>query len=419
MTARRLVLLGAVLAAAACVERMTAPGQCPDYCPRGQIDSLIHVVLLDTNVRRDSAFRGYILAHQSSVMLAADSADSSVVDSRAIFRFSSYGPRLVVKDTTTGAIQSADSGRLQFYITRRDTAARNLTVRLYQLPITIDTLTTFADLATDFVGVPLRTVNVDSLIADSTHKDTVTGDSLVVDTLNHRVIVTVKLEGSQLPYVVADTGKVAYGIRVSADSFASIALGKGDLGPLLQPYVTVDSVGTPVEKKAPLRGTTLATFVFDPPPPAIGATLAVGGVPSARSILRVAFPRSIRDSGQVIRGTLILVPAVPARGAPADSFVVEAHTVFADFGAKSPIALDATRTDTTVVHVGSRDTVRIEITNLLQFWQTDTTLATTIVLKAKYEGQSFSEIRFYPSSVLASRPTIRLTYVSRFPFGKP
>src|SRR5947207_6255077 len=37
-------------------------------------------------------------------------------------------------------------------------------------------------------------------------------------------------------------------------------------------------------------------------------SLAVGGVPSARSILRIAFPRFIRDSSQIIRGTLTLVP---------------------------------------------------------------------------------------------------------------
>src|SRR3989449_9798904 len=113
--------------------------------------------------------------------------------------------------------------------------------------------------------------------------------------------------------------------------------------------------------------------VFDPPPPPLDSTLAVGGAPSARSILRVVLPRAIRDSSQIIRATLILVPAVPVKGAPSDSFVVEAHTVLADFGAKSPLVLDATRTDTTFVRVGATDTVRIEVTNLLQFWTSDST----------------------------------------------
>src|SRR2546422_3641901 len=65
--------------------------------------------------------------------------------------------------------------------------------------------------------------------------------------------------------------------------------------------------------------TPLFRSVFDPPTPPLDSTLAVGGAPSARSILRVVLPRAIRDSSQIIRATLILVPAVPVKGAPSDS----------------------------------------------------------------------------------------------------
>jgi hypothetical protein len=102
-----------------------------------------------------------------------------------------------------------------------------------------------------------------------------------------------------------------------------------------------------------------------------------------------------------------------------DSFTVEAHTVLADFGAKSPIALDATRTDTTVIRIGATDTVKIEVTNLLQFWAADSTRPTSIVLRAKAEGTSFAEIRFYPSKAQAFRPRLQITFVRRFPFGAP
>ncbi len=232
-------------------------------------------------------------------------------------------------------------------------------------------------------------------------------------------MVLLKLDPTQAQYVAVDSGKVAYGIRVSADSLASIALGKGDIGPLLQWYLVVDSLGTDVKRTPALRSTPVATFVFDPPPAPIDTTLAVGGVPSARSFLRVAFPRAIRDSAQILRGTLVLIPAVAARGAPVDSFVVEAHAVLADFGAKSPLALDVTRTDTTIIHVDSLNSVEIEVTNLLQFWQRDTTQATTLAVRAKYEGADFAEVRFYPSSAVAYRPALHVTYVPRFPFGKP
>src|SRR5207245_10826487 len=100
--------------------------------------------------------------------------------------------------------------------------------------------------------------------------------------------------------------------------------------------------------------------VGSPKAPRIDSILAVGSEPSARSILRVVSPKFIRDSSQIIRATPILVPAVPARRSPIDSFTVEVHTVLVDLGAKSPIAVDATRTDTTMIHIGATDTVRIE-----------------------------------------------------------
>jgi len=214
-----------------------------------------------------------------------------------------------------------------------------------------------------------------------------------------------------------DSGTVAYGVGVSADSLASIGITKATLA--WQWYVRVDSAGTPVARTPGSLGAAFASFVFNPPAPPLDSTLAVGGVPSARSILRVAFPRFIRDSSQIIRGTLILVPAAPVQGAPSDSFVVEAHTVFTDVGAKSPVIVDATRTDTAVIHAGVSDTVQIEVTNLMQFWASDTTRATTLVLRPKAEATSFSLIRFYPSAAQAFRPALRITFVRRFPFGAP
>jgi len=170
----------------------------------------------------------------------------------------------------------------------------------------------------------------------------VTGDSAaVVDTVTHRVLLSLKLGPAAARYVTTDSGTVAYGIRIAADTLASIALGKGVVGPVLQWYLQVDSALTPVARTPGARVAAFASFVFTPPPAPLDSTLAVGGVPSARSLLRVAFPKVIRDSAQIIRATLFLVPAVAARGAPADSFVIEARSVFADFGAKSRSTCDS------------------------------------------------------------------------------
>ncbi len=420
MSVRRLAWLGGTLAVAACVERMTAPGKCPEFCPSGQIT--VVDTILRTSISKDSAFRGYVPPHHAPVLLAADLPGQ--VDSRVVFRLAALGVRLPIKtnDTTTGAILGADSARLQLYITRRDTAARNLTLRLYRLPLTLDSVTAFADLAGPFTDSVLHTVHVDSLLAKPGRIDPATGDSIVVDTTNDRLQLLLKLDTVQARYVVADSGKVAYGIRVSADSLASIALGKGDLGSLLTWYVTADSLGTPAKPPVPpRRAASFESFVFEPPLPPLDSTLAVGGVPSARSILRVGLPRAICDSSQIVRATLILVPdsTAPPRGAPADSFVIEAHAVLADFGAKSPIAVDRARTDTALIRIGATDTVRIEVTNLLQFWASDTLAPAVIVLRAQQEAGGFAEIRFHSSANSAFRPALRVTYAPRFPFGKP
>ncbi len=415
MKRRRLVLIGAVVVAAACVEDLTAPGACPAYCPSRKL-TIVDTVLA-SNISRDSSFRGYVLPHRSALMLAANLP--GIVDGRAIFRINGPGSRFRTNpnDTTTGAILGSDSARMQLYITRRDKAATNLTLQFFRLPKTIDSTTTFADLTGPFNDSLVRTLNIDTLLAKPNRKDSVTGDSAVVDTVNHRLVLSLKFDSVAARYVANDSGSVAYGIRVSADSLASIAIGTGNSGPSLTWYIRVDSLGVPVHRNAGSFGTRFTSSLRNPPPAPIDSSLAVGGVPSARSILRVAFPRFIRDSGQIIRGTLILVPAVPARGTPIDSFTVEVHTVLVDLGAKSPIAVDATRTDTTMIRIGATDTVRIEVTNLLQFWAADSTQPNTLVLKARDEAQSYAEVRFYPSKAAAFRPALEVTFIRRFPFG--
>src|SRR4029077_9145600 len=151
VTRRRLALGGAVLLAAACVERFTAPGHCPDFCPSGQIT--VVDTLLTTNINRDSSYRGYVVSYQSPLMLAALLPGATdTLDGRPIFRFNGYGQRFRIStvDTSTGQILGADSARLQVYIVRRDTATRNLRLQFYRLPITIDTTTTFDSLAGQF-----------------------------------------------------------------------------------------------------------------------------------------------------------------------------------------------------------------------------------------------------------------------------
>lgn len=418
----RLVWLVATLAAVACVERIDAPGQCPAFCPSGSIQ-IVDTMLL-TNVSRDSSYRGYVLAHQAPAMVV--SSVPGVIESRAIILTTPLGVTMrLLGDTVRDTIVASDSVKVRFVIARRDSLAHDVTLAFYRLPVTIDSTTTYADLAGSFAAPPLRTVNLDSLLAKPNGIDSTTGDSIARDTTTHRLTLSVRFDSLQVPYPVADSGKLGIGVRVTAAEPTTVALatrrttsGSTGITWFLQVDSTTDTSRTRVHEKLSAV-VQLDTYVFDPPPAPLDSTLAVGSVPSARSLLRINLPRSIRDSTQVIRATLLLVPAVAARGAPGDSFVVEAHTILADFGAKSPFAVDVTRTDTTMIRIGVTDTVRIEVTNLLQFWATDTLVPTALMLRAQDEAASPAEIRFYPSVAAAYAPALQLTFSRKFPFGAP
>ncbi|HEU5260888.1 MAG TPA: hypothetical protein VFU41_05615 [Gemmatimonadales bacterium] len=429
----RLGGIAATLGVASCVENLTAPGKCPEFCPSGSIR--IVDTLLTMNVSRDSAYRGYVLAHEPAALAVVDAP--GVMDSRAIMVTGALADAVVLAgDTVTDRIVGSDSLKLTLTLTRRDTGAQNLTLRFYRLPVNLDSTTTFANVAGAFATAPLRTVNLDSLEAKATRDtatgnfvfvDPATGDAIAVDTATDRVALTVKFDSLQAPYSAADSGRLGIGLRVAAGGPTSVAIATRASvvgGARVSWYATVDSITdsstTRIHKLPPFpRGVEFESFVFDPPPAPLDSTLAVGGAPSARSLLRVDLPRAIRDSSQIVRATLILVPAVAARGAPADSFIVEAHTVLTDFGAKSPIALDPQRTDTAMIRIGATDSVRIEVTNLLRLWAVDTILPTAIMLRAQDEGSNPAEIRFYPSAAQPYRPSLRVTFARRFPFGVP
>ena len=420
MRAQRVAWLAAVLAG--CVDRATAPGVCPTFCPSGRIDVVDTV--LAASIGRDSTFRGYVLPFQAVAMTASDVPGA--VDSRVVFVTQALPASVALNtaDTTTSPLVGSDSAKITLTVTRRDTSAHDQTLRLYALPVTIDSNTTFADVRGAFAGAPLRTVNLDSLLAKPNGVDVTTGDSAGIDTTSKQLKVTIKLDSLQAPYVVGDTGKLGIGVRVGGAGPTSIAFCSREnaCGATVAWYIKVDSIKgtdtTLIHKPFP-RGSIFDTFLFDPPPAPPDSTLAVGGAPSARSIMRITLPRAIRDSSQIVRATLLLVPAVPARGAPVDSFVVEAHTVAADFGAKSPLVLDATRTDTTTIHVGATDTLRVEVTNLVQFWAADSTRPEVLMLRSQVEAAQPTEIRFYPSAATLFRPALRITYARRFPFGQP
>ena len=431
----RRLALGFLLVAAACTEEATAPGDCPNFCPGGQI--VVQDSIFTTIIERDSAFHGYVQGYQAQAMTAADLPG---VQSRALFVLNSMITRVAPKagDTTTVPI-FVDSSRLRLTMVRRNRATTNLWLKLYAIPTTTDSTNSFASLDPYFAAAPIDSVSVSDLLSRPLITDTATlriwGDTIQTDSAGH-VLMTADsariltlffdFDTLQAPFVVADSGRLGLGMYVTADSFASATFGTTEAGsdaPSMlwyYHYTIPDTVsGTPdsVVHVSQVRVPKFDGFVFDPPTAPLDSNLAVGGVPSARSLVRVTMPAFLRDSFDIVRATVILVPAAAAFGSPADSFTVLARPILTDLGAKSP--LSGGSGGSVVMHPGSTDTVRIELTDLVRAWATDTSIATAFVLGQQPEATSFTEIRFYSSRAPAFRPALHLTYVKRFPFGEP
>ena len=62
-------LLMFAVAAGACTEQATAPGDCPNFCPGGEI--LIKDTIFTDVVQRDSSFSGYVKTYQATSAAAA------------------------------------------------------------------------------------------------------------------------------------------------------------------------------------------------------------------------------------------------------------------------------------------------------------------------------------------------------------
>jgi hypothetical protein len=430
---RRSTKLALLLALAACTEQATGPGQCPDYCPGGQI-VVVDTIFTDMLVG-DSAFSGYREAFQGIALPVADVP--GMIDSRAVFPMTgSVPPRVTNRpspDTTTVPI-TIDSARLRLNIVRRDTATKNLWVKIYRLPYGIDSTTTFAQLVPAFTDSIVDSVNVSALLAGPKVGDTATvriwGDSIRTDSAGHvlqvgktdsSLILFFRFDTTQARYSPTDSGKVAYGVRVSADTLASIALGSlesGRYAALTWFFAYPDTNNAPVHAQLE-RASIFDTFVFSPATPPIDSNLTVGGAPAARSLMHVVIPEILRDSADVVRATLILVPMGPVPGAPGDSFSVVAEPVLADLGAKSPLSPATSLYGVKTIHLNDADTVRIEMTDLIRSWALDTTAATAFMLLQPAEGATYAQVRFYSTRTPAFRPTLHITFVRRYAFGVP
>lgn len=394
--------LGAALASAAgiaaCQEKLTAPGECPDFCPGGY--EIRDTVLLPL-AGMDSSYEGYLLAGQGASLRVSDRLPAS--EDRAILRFSPRGDSILVDSLRPYTI---DSVALELSVVYRDTLVSQPIIYLFRLPAGVDSTTTFAQVESAFSPASI----VDSFVVP---------DSLRFPRL--RAVFDDSASLARVAIPPADSGVLALGVKLVAPSPTGIRIGSAAGGSTTPRFVTYVTVIFPdsTAKRAFSLTPRFNTFVSQNPPPLDPNLLTVGGAPSARSLVRFPFPARFRDSVTILRATLDLVPAAPIEGLRGDSVFLEVRPVLADLGAKSPVA--ATTFAEQALALGAADTVSVEVVRLVRIWQSASgqTFPPALVLRLIPEAQSFTRVAFGSSRTPGMVPALRVTYALNFPFANP
>jgi hypothetical protein len=388
----------------ACQERLTSPGQCPELCPGGT------PVVFDTVVSAvtggDESVSGYVARGGGVALLTSSGLPAS--EDRTVYRFVSRLDSITVRDTARA--YTVDSVQLTLTMVARDTLVNGLKVVLYRLPADLDPDTaTFA--------------SVDPQLVDASVIDTIA----VPDSVNAGQISTMLRgpEADRVAIPVGTGGVLAMGLRIAADAptgarFGSIA---GGTGATFTTYVTVDvpDTATSVVHQSLSRGAQDNSFVTQTPFVAPPGTLAIGGEPSSRAFIRFALPLRIRDSANVVRATLEMLPTAPVSGLPTDPTVLRALAVLSDIGPKSPLTTDPRLVTDDTLSLGSADTLRLDITRIVQLWQQSGERPEEVALILRPEGASFTRMAVGSTNPVspAGAPRLHITYLLSFPFENP
>jgi hypothetical protein len=243
-------------------------------------------------------------------------------------------------------------------------------------------------------------------------------DSLRLDTLS------VVLTGAALDRVAltpADSGVLRLGLGLEAPAATGVrvaSLVTGQTGPLFITYVTVDIADTTRQKSTISRGAIITTYkTAQPAPLPTPETHVLGGAPSSRVLLRFNLPDRLRDSAELVRATLELIPIGPIGGLPNVQAQVQARAVLADIGAKSPVLNEFV--GFTNVEPGSSDTVRVDIVNQVRLWRRSVGRPEAVFLSLSPEASSFTVPVFGSTGDPLRQPRLRIEYVLPFSFVSP
>jgi hypothetical protein len=386
------------VALVACQEKLTAPGGCPELCPSENL--VIEDVVL--NAQLDSTYTGFLGAGEGSRLLLANGLDGE--DYISVVRFARRTDSISVRDTLRPF--EVDSVLLSVNLEGRDPAATGLTLEVYKLPasIPLDASTTHAEVAAALV--PERLIR-----AVPVPDDFGSGPLRVV------------LSGSELDAIAfapEDENVLRLAYRLVAPQPTGLLLATsaaGSAGPGFITFTRVALADTTVRQPLPRIVLFQTSLDATPSPAPSPDLLTVGGAPSSRAILRFVLPPRIRDSAEIIRATLQLVPVAPFSGMVGDSASLDTRGVFSDLGGKSPrISSSEALIVRQRIVAGASDTLFVEVTPIVRLWATDPAPPAALFLALDPEASSFTLAQFGSSRTPEARPTLRITYALPYPF---
>ena len=405
---------------AACSENVTGSLGCPALCV-DESASLRDTVLAAV-VSLDSTFLGFPRPGENRDVTLISQVDTA--DVRIGIHYDTLPTRYQIPlASSDSVIRKVDSATMIFLI---DTLVTKPTT-----PLTIDAFdidTTASDTTTATLAALYR---ADRLIGSRTFAATdIKSDTLRLSLRNDVLFAKIR-DSLRLRVGLKVRGSGTTKLRVLATTFAPRIRFRASADTTVAPDTLFPKSITPA---GDLYGQSVARFFplyvtgRQPAPPT--GRFVIGGLAGARTYLRFDIPSILIDSVTVIRASLLLTQ-VPARNVSAttDFLSIYAQPVLASpsitdvgtaamfIGAPGLYGIDSVR-------FGAREsgTRVIELVNLLRFWRVVGTANTTraIVLRSPQEGNTPGELDFVSSEgALASRPSLRITYVPRRGFGIP
>jgi len=210
---------------------------------------------------------------------------------------------------------------------------------------------------------------------------------------------------------VALTAPAATGVRI-----LTIRAGTG--APTFRTYVHAAVTDTALQQTSITRVPSYNTYVTaEPFPVPTPTTLVVGGAPSARALMRFDWPSVLKDTAEIIRATLEMVPVTEVTGLANVTSTIVAQGVLVDLGAKSPLIPDVFGTYGFPVPTSAP--MPIEVLSTVKLWQGEAGRPPVFFLLLSPEASSFSAPVFGSTATPASQPRLRISYVRPYQFALP